>query len=226
MATPEAQEAAARERIIKHMNADHQDSIQRYLEVTEKPWFYELPSARMTDISLSQMKFTYGNGKNAVIPFDPPLKSLREARERVVQLDKDALQSLNRSSIPIKTFIPPTAHPVHLFNFTQCFITYVVFSRAGNLEPGSLLYDNLLFRLPAFAALCLSIRPYLISIMVLIHAFETVLMMRKLNRHGLRPLDKNWWLWVGTCFVEGITSFRRLDGWINERRKEKESKKH
>jgi len=27
MATPEAQEAAAKERILKHMNADHQESV-------------------------------------------------------------------------------------------------------------------------------------------------------------------------------------------------------
>jgi putative heme iron utilization protein len=34
MATPEAQEDAARQRIIKHMNADHQDSVSEQKAAT------------------------------------------------------------------------------------------------------------------------------------------------------------------------------------------------
>lgn len=30
MTTPEAQDAAAKQRIIKHMNADHHDSVRDY----------------------------------------------------------------------------------------------------------------------------------------------------------------------------------------------------
>jgi hypothetical protein len=47
----------------------------------------------MTDIDLNGIKISYG-GKSTLIPFDPPLKSLREARERLVQMDKDALSAL------------------------------------------------------------------------------------------------------------------------------------
>lgn len=172
------------------------------------------------------MKFTYGSGQTATIPFEPPLKSLREARERLVQLDKDALETLNRDSTPIKTFIPASANPGHLFNFTQCLVAYVILSRGANFRPGSLLYDTLLFRVPEFAELLSTLRPYILSLMLAIHITESVLMARKLSRHGLRPVDRLWWLWVGTCFVEGVTSFWRLDGWIMARREEKESRKH
>lgn len=179
----------------------------------------------MTDINLTHIKISYG-GKQAVIPFDPPMKSLREARERLVQMDKDSLQALGRSDITITKFIPPYVHLGHLANFTQCFLTYTFFGRPSNFKAGSLLYDNLLFRLPRFANFCLTIQPYLFGIMISIHTFESVLMIRKLAKHGLTPFELIWWYWVGTCFVEGITSFKRLDGLIAEKTREKEAKKH
>ncbi|KAF2257237.1 integral membrane protein-like protein [Trematosphaeria pertusa] len=225
MATPEAQESAAKERIIKHMNADHSDSVRRYLEAFQKKSFYQVRHAKMTDITVNVMKFDCG-GEQVTIPFDPPMKSLREARERVVQLDKDALQALGRSDISITKYIPPYVHPLHLFNFSQCFIVYVVFSRASNFSAGSILYDSVLFHFPGFANFCLAIQPYLISIMVGIHVYETVLMVRKLARHGLTPFERLWWAWTGSCFVEGVTSFKRLDALIAEKRREKEAKKH
>jgi hypothetical protein len=243
MATSAAQDAAIKERIIKHMNADHRDSvrfrsshykdyltycqlqIRRYLEYYKNASFYEIHDARMTDMNLNNIKINYA-GTITSIPLDPPMQSLKEARERLVQMDKDAVQALGRSDIPVTTFVPPYANLVHLFNFTQCILTYIVFCRIANFQPGSLLYDNLFFRFPGFVKLGLSIQPYLFPIMVAIHAFEAFLMTRKLKRHGLTPFDGPWWLWVGTCFVEGFTSFWRMDTWVAEKRKEKEAKKH
>jgi hypothetical protein len=181
----------------------------------------------MTDITLDDMKIDCG-GQQYVIPFDPPMKSLREARDRVVQLDKDALQALYRSEVSIANtkYVPPYANPFHLFNFTQCFLVYFAFSRAANFQPGSLLYDNLLSSFPGFASFNLAIQPFLFPLMVGIHALETGIMITMLDRHGLTPLSGLWWAWVGSCFVEGRPSFWRLDGVIERRRKEKEAKKH
>lgn len=179
----------------------------------------------MIDININNVKVRYG-GKTAVLPFDPPMKALREARERLVQMDKDSLQKLGRSDITITKFVPCYVNPFHLFNFTQCFLTYAAFCRVANFTPGSLLFDNLLYRLPRFAKFCVTIQPYLFAIMVSIHAFESVLMIRKLAKHGLTPFESIWWFWVGTCFVEGVTSFWRLDGFVAEKTREKEAKKH
>lgn len=172
------------------------------------------------------MKFAYGSGQTTTIPFEPPLKSLREARERLVQLDKDSLEKLNRDSTPITTFIPAYVNPGHLFNFAQCLLGYAILSRSSNFQPGSLHYDLWLYRVPDFAVLFGKARPYILFLMLAIHITESMLMVRKLGRHGLKPSERIWWLWVGTCFIEGVTSFWRLDGWIEARRKEKESKKH
>jgi hypothetical protein len=179
----------------------------------------------MTDITLDDMKFDCG-GQQYVIPFDPPMTSLREARDRVVQLDKEALRALYRSDVTITKYVPPYTNLFHLINFTQCLVVFIAFPRAANFRPGSLLYDNLLSSFPGFANFCLSIQPILFPMMVGIHALETGIMIAKLDRHGLNPFDGLWWAWVGSCFVEAVTSFWRLDGVIERKRREKEAKKH
>lgn len=171
------------------------------------------------------MKFSCG-GQQVVVPFDPPMKALRDARERLVQLDKDSLQALGRSDITVTTFIPPTAKLGHLFNFTQCLLAYILLPRPANFQPGSVLYDNLLFRVPSFAAFVAQISLVVFAIMVPIHLFETGLMAKKLLKHGCSPADGVWWKWIGTCLVEGITSFWRLNGLIEGKTREKEAKKH
>lgn len=186
---------------------------------------FQSRNAVMTDIDLNQMEFSCG-GQQAVIAFDPPMKTLREARERLVQMDKDSLQVLGQSDIAITTFVPPYVKIPHLINFSQCFAAYALLPRPANFEPGSLLYESVLFRVPSFAAFVARISLPVLFVMLLIHIFETVLMARKLATHGLTPFDIIWWKWMGTCFVEGITSFWRLDGHIEEKRKEKEAKKH
>ncbi|KAJ4358984.1 hypothetical protein N0V95_002600 [Ascochyta clinopodiicola] len=207
------------------MNADHHDSIRRYVEAyaSKTPW--QSHSAQMTDIDLTSMSFSCG-GQTSTIAIDPPMTSLREARERVVQMDKDALRILGRSDITVSRYIPPYVHLGHLFNFSQCLLVYLLLPRGANFRPGSLLYDNLLFMAPAFARFVLQVRWIVLPIMLAIHVYETTIMATKVRRHGLSPADAVWWLWVGSSFVEGITSFWRLDGLIAEKQREKDAKKH
>jgi hypothetical protein len=180
----------------------------------------------MTDISLSEMKFSC-NGQQHTIAFDPPLKSFREARERVVQLDKDALQILGRSDISIDTYIPPTVKIGHLWNFTQCLLSYILLPFPSNWQPGSVIYDSFLYRFPAFANLLASIGWYVVAVMIPIHLAEAAIMARRLRiKHGLTPLDWAWWSWTASTFVEGITAKWRLDGLVEKKKKEKGAKKH
>ncbi|ORY06237.1 integral membrane protein-like protein [Clohesyomyces aquaticus] len=225
MATTDAQDAAARERIIKHMNADHRDSIRRCIEHALGVSCWQTGDARMTDISLDKMKFAFGDNKVAV-PFDPPMKTFREARERLVQMDKDAVKALRRSDITVKIFIPPYAHLHHLFNFSLCLVTFACFSKPSNFTPGSFLYDLLLYRVPSFASFCLKIQPTLITIMLAIHIVEAAVMVKKMEKHSVVPLSGLWWSWVGSCFIEGFTAFNRLNGMVAQKKKEKEAKSH
>ena len=180
----------------------------------------------MTDITVDDMKFDCG-GEQLVIPFDPPMKSLREARERVVQLDKDALQLLGRSDITITQYIPPYAyHVLHILHFTLCSLLFVILSRPSHFRPGSWLYDNVLVQVPRLNSLLSVTQPYVIAIMVVAHTVETALLARKLGRHGVTPLQGVWWAWVGSCCIEGGTSFQRMNWLIEEKKREKEAKKH
>jgi len=179
----------------------------------------------MTDINLHGMIINC-RGQESVISFNPPMQAMREARERLVQLDKDALQVLGRSEIPITTFIPAYVKPGHLLNFTQCLLTYSLLPRSAHFTPGSRLYETLLFPFPTFAAFVARVGWLVFLLMVAIHLVEATLMARKLARHGCTFLDVVWWKWVGTCFVEGITSFWRLDDLIEEKQREKAAKKH
>jgi hypothetical protein len=179
----------------------------------------------MTDITLNEMKFSCG-GQSSTITFDPPMKSLCEARERLVQMDKDTLQILDRSDITVTRYIPPYVNPGHLFNFTQCLLVYLLLPRGANFRPGSWVYDNLLTMVPAFARFVLQVRWIVLPIMLAIHITEAVIMAKKVKRHGLSSADAVWWLWMGSSFVEGVTSFWRLDGLIAEKQREKDAKKH
>ncbi|KAF1925419.1 uncharacterized protein M421DRAFT_423736 [Didymella exigua CBS 183.55] len=225
MASTEAQEAAAKQRIIKHMNADHHDSIRRYVEAYVSTSPRQSHSAQMTDIDLNQMAFSVGE-QMSTVTFNPPMKSLREARERLVQMDKDTLQILGRSDITVNRYIPPYAKLGHLFNFTQCMLVYLLLPRGANFEPGSLMYDTFLFMVPAFARFVLQVRWIVLPVMLAIHITESFIMANKVKRHGLSSADTVWWQWVGSSFVEGVTAFWRLNELIAEKQKEKDAKKH
>ncbi|KAJ4368880.1 hypothetical protein N0V83_005962 [Neocucurbitaria cava] len=183
MTTPEAQEAAAKQRIIRHMNADHHDSIRRYVEAYASKSMWQSSGAEMINIYLDHMIFLIGSHQ-IVIPFDPPMKSFREARERLVEMDKDALHVLGRSDISITAFIPPTVKMGHLFNFTQCLLAYMLLPRPANFRPGSLLYDGLLYRVPSFAAFVAQISWIVFAIMLPIHIFEAGLMGKKQEKEA------------------------------------------
>jgi len=201
--------------------------IRRYLEAYSSKSVFQTRNAQMTDISLNEMKFLC-NGQHHTIVFDPPMKSLREARERVVQLDKNALQVLDRSDIVIDRYVPPTVKLGHLLNFSQCLLCYLLLPHQWIWQPGSPLYDTLLYRIPAFARLNALVGWWVVFIiMIPIHTFEAGIMGRRLTKkHGLTPLDWVWWAWTASCFVEGITSMWRLDALVQGKRKEKDAKKH
>ncbi len=186
---------------------------------------FQSRSAQMVDIDLNRMVLTCG-GQRDVIAFDPPMKTMREARERLVQMDKDALQTLGRSDIPITKFIPAYTHPAHLWNFTQCVLAMLLLPRPANWQPGSLLYSTVLYHVPGFASFVARIGWIVFAVMLPIHAVEAIIMAKKLATHGCTFMDAVWWKWVGTCFVEGFTSFFRLNALLEEKKREKDAKKH
>src|SRR6266498_4489490 len=98
-----SKDTAIRSRIITHMNADHSSSLTRYLE-----YYGKLPSpkyAQLEEITLSHMIISSNGGHNQnLIPFNPPMFSYLEARDRLVAMDKVSLEGLGRSDIEVKDY--------------------------------------------------------------------------------------------------------------------------
>ncbi|KAK5141105.1 hypothetical protein BJ546DRAFT_1028680 [Cryomyces antarcticus] len=224
MASSESQDAAAKKRIITHMNADHHDSVIRYAEHFCGLSSYSARNAKIGDISLDSLTVV-ANGKTHSIAFNPPMTSYREARERVVAMDKDAVTALGRSDITVTEYRLPRGF--HAVVFGAALMTMLSFFRAGNFVPGSYLYDYLLVYVPSFASFCYKIQPYVFYPMISIHLAEAVHMARgRLRRHSVVPGTSLWWAWVTSNFIEGIGAMQRFDALVERKKADKEKQKH
>ncbi|KAH0060422.1 hypothetical protein KCU96_g20762, partial [Aureobasidium melanogenum] len=129
MSDQASKDAAAKARVISHMNADHHDSVIRYLENYHHLPSYQAYNGRISDVSLEYIAFECA-GMNYRTPLNPPMSSFREARERLVQMDKECIEALDRSDITIKEFIAPTG--LYLVLFVIVSTTLVAFRTRTN----------------------------------------------------------------------------------------------
>lgn len=133
------------------------------------------------------------------------MTSYREARERVVEMDKDCVSALNRSDITVKEFVAP--YGWHLAEFILVSAVFVGFSTRSSFVPSSILSSIL----PSvFRRFCWTIQPYLLTLMVVLHTWETVnFSQSRLRKHNVNVRSSIYWLWIGTTFIEGVSSFMR-----------------
>lgn len=225
MAENETKDAAIKQRIITHMNKDHQDSLTRYLEHYCHVSSYYARNARLEDITYSSMTLVTDMTCRYIIPIDPPLASWSEARPRVVAMDAAALEGLKRSNISVKKYKPPKGLYVVVPIAVMC--TLVTFSKRSNFEPGSFLYDHLLNSVPKFAKFCYHIQPFLFPGMLAIHFAEaTYIAKTRLETHSIPRYSLLWWKWVISTFFEGVANFSRFDQIIHEQEDVRAKIKH
>lgn len=226
MADQASKDAAAKQRIITHMNNDHQDSLIRYLEHFHALSSFSARNARLTDITFSSLTIVSSEGgKPYRIHIKPEMTSWSEARPRVVALDAEAVSGLNRSNITVKRYVPPYGFMTAIF--IACACTFLAFSRRANFEPRSLLYDLLLAYIPRFADFCWKIQPLLFLPMILLHTIEAQHMARtRLAKHSVPIISQLYWTWVASTFVEGFGAFKRFDDVVKEEERKKANAKH
>ena len=218
-------DAAPKQRIITHMNNDHQDSLIRYLQHYAKLSSFSARNARLTDISYNDLTILSSNGTSHTIPMKPAMTSWSEARPRVVAMDSEAVAGLGASDITVKKYKPPRGFMSVVF--VACALTYMAFCRRANFVPGSIFYETLLRSAPSFAKFCWTIQPLLLGIMVPLHGGEAIWMVKsRLEKHTVRMFSRVWWMWVSSCFVEGIGSFVRFDECVREEKARREGMKH
>ncbi|KKY13659.1 putative integral membrane [Diplodia seriata] len=175
--------------------------IARYLEHYCNVSSFAARRARLTDLSLGSMSIGAA-GKNFTIPLEPPMQSWREARERVIQMDRDCLAGLGRSDITVRQYTRPRG--AHAVIFVVCALTYS----------------------PGFAAFVARVQPLVLALMIAIHVVEASIMARRLQRHNVAQLSGLWWQWVASSFIEGFGALQRVDALVQQGRREKDKQKH
>lgn len=207
--------------IIKHMNADHQKSLAMYLRVYCHVPASEAKSARLEDISLSDLLLS-ARGTRYTVPLDPPMASFSETRGRVVAMHKECLQKLGMSDITINEYRAPRG--VGAVGFAVCLAAIVGFCQRDNFVPGSLVYETIgLDSFPGMARFCYKVQPYVFSFLVGAHAIEaTLLALLRLKPHGVPFLSAGWTSWVLSTLVEGFGAWVRFDRLVKQKRGGKE----
>ena len=221
----QSKDAEAQQRVISHMNRDHQDSVARFLEHFAHVSTYSARKAKLTDITLDSLTIISSNGSPYVIPLDPPLAHWPEVRERVVAMDQEALRGLNRSSITVREYRRPRGFLAVVF--VASANTMVWFSQCSNFLPGSFLYEYILKHVPNFARFCYGIQPYVFYPTLAIHISEALWMERsRLRKFNVPRFSKLRWHWLSSNFIEGAGAFVRFDRIVQEEITKKETKKH
>ncbi|KAM0720465.1 hypothetical protein Q7P37_004601 [Cladosporium fusiforme] len=222
-----AKDAATQQRIINHMNKDHHDSIIRYLEHHHNlsPW-----TARhtfMTALDLNGMTFApaTSNGQNTKtyhIPFTPPLESYASARSRVVAMDAASSTALQRSSITVKTFPPPSARLTAALAI--CATTFVCFSQRWWFAPSSPFAALLGANISSFLWW---LQPWVFWGMVGIHSAELAWFVpARLRKHSVDVGSGVFWAWCAAEFVAGVFCLWDFDALVMKEREVKEKARH
>ena len=175
----------------------------------------------MIDINLTEMALVC-NDKKYRIPFEPPMKSLSEARERLSEMDTECRQALGRSDITIKEYVPPTGWYAPMFLIIVA--TFLGYSQRWWFEQGQVV-ERVLGS--GFAKFSWTIQPWLITGMLILHVAEVVYFIPvHLKRHSVSMRIVLWWLWVATIFIEGQFGMKRWRDLVARKRYEKEKQKH
>ncbi|KAL8833273.1 MAG: hypothetical protein Q9170_004376 [Blastenia crenularia] len=220
-----AQDEAAKQRIIKHMNSDHQDSLVRYLEYFCQVSSFSARNAKLDSVALDSLSISTSKSKAYLVPIQPAMETWSEARTRFADLDAQAVAGLKRSNITVKSYARPTGFMAIVF--ISCCLTYLSFSRRANFQPRSLLYDIFLHRAARFADFCYKVQPLVIYPMVVGHLIEAIWMARsRLRKHSVPTFSWLWWTWFLSTFIEGKGAFIRIDRIVEEERVKKASAKH
>lgn len=99
--------------IISHMNKDHKVSLYDYLAnyaniklSLENP----LHCVELVDVKLEKLTLNYsqsGTLKSVVIPVEPPMKNLAEARFRLISMSFNSADAVGKSPYRITKFVTP-----------------------------------------------------------------------------------------------------------------------
>lgn len=137
-------DAAAKERIISHMNADHSSSLSDYLQFYAHIQEPLAATAVLLDISLTKMTISTKSSPSGTtttyIPIRPPMESLGDARVRLVDMAYEAMAGLGKSRYVVDFYLPPKGFVQWAIVFAVA-LGYYSFAFASNFEEGALIRE-------------------------------------------------------------------------------------
>lgn len=173
----------------------------------------------MTDVDLNGLTLSC-QGRTYRVPIVPAMSSYREARERVVELDKECRKALGHSDVTVKQYVPPN-NLIYRLEFLIISATFISYSQRWWFAEGAIVERWLG---SAFAHFSWKIQPWLVAAMIAIHGSEAVyLALVKLRTHSVNPRSFVFWLWTFSTFIEGQFAYRRFDDMVKLQR---EKQKH
>ncbi|KAI9856784.1 MAG: hypothetical protein M1824_005255 [Vezdaea acicularis] len=208
-------QAAAKARVIAHMNADHKESLAFFCQYYSNLPSHSVALAQIEDMDLDHMIIVTNTSRN-LIRIDPPMKSWAEARARMVKMDEEAIAGLGLSKIIINQYVPPKGF--HLVVFILCVMTFILMSTRRNFLPGSIIYEIFLRGNRRIAKFLCRIQPFVLYPMLALHASEAIYLdQTRLKRHRVRRLTKRWCMWMASSFIEGIGAKQRFDKLVKKK---------
>jgi hypothetical protein len=220
-------EQAAKARIIKHMNADHQASLSYYLQHYAHLSARAADKALLHDISFTAMTIQTSDGGLHHVAIAPPMASWADARPRAVAMDQEARAALGLSEVAVAEYVPPRA-PLHLLIIGGLLFFYGSYAALamGYLRPGSWYWEQVLRLFPGGPeSYCWVLRTIFWPV-IAIHVAEAVWMeARKLKKHGVVRGTGLWWLWMIGTFIEGFGSHDRFNKLVRRKGREMENVK-
>jgi hypothetical protein len=217
------------------MNTDHASSLALFLRYYSKLSPRLATSPQIDEFTLSHMTIKSSYGRS-LIPLDPPLKTYAEARDRMVQMNAEALTGLGLSEFKVTEYVPPKMG-WQMGVFGLCLVGFVSFSPFGSPDLGREAANsrvNLLYLfwslgglVPELSFLAHDLATYSFVFMCVVHSGEALwLAYSRLQKHQVEAFTLVWWQWVLSCVVEGFGAFIRFDQVIREKEEEKAKKKH
>ncbi|KAI1159383.1 hypothetical protein F5B18DRAFT_655724 [Nemania serpens] len=215
-----------RPRIIAHMNKDHAAELKLYLRAFNGLSPSAAADAQLTDLTLDTLSIKSASGVHAV-RISPPMKSLADARVRLVDMAARAQEQLGLSDIRVDRFSGPAGIGLASFIGVAFYFASAAAVALGFVRPGTWVWAPLETYFPYDAAGFIWLVKAIALPVFAIHATEAWWMARsRLARYGVEVGSALWFMWVLETFVEGYPAVVRFDGFVLEEKKKKDAAKH
>ncbi|KAI0020441.1 hypothetical protein F4780DRAFT_372612 [Xylariomycetidae sp. FL0641] len=205
-------------RLMAHMNKEHTAELSQYLRAFNGLSSSAARDAKLTDLSLDTLQIRSRSGTH-VVAITPPLDSLADARERLVDMARRAQTQPGLSGVTVDRWTAPATGGWVSLAGIVFYAASVALALSGGARPGSPAYDLADKYVPYGADNHFRLVRVLVPVVVAIHACEAFWMARsRLAKHGVEAGSPLWCLWTVNTFWEGFPTFQRFDALVEEKK--------